>query len=898
MLNRRLLAFLVLALTETAIQAQPVAPPAPKEYQVLIRYRIQAGVQERVRQFYPMLEFIHALGFKPNPGFDADDEAGNATHNRLTGRMPSATARRLLEEPHVKSILLLPPGFALPDVENAEAPVKVRIELAGGLSPTQQRLLSEQVRERLREFGFKEAIAYDHRRFTRLVGTVRGGELETLLKDIRGEPSGWLAPLQPLNELPVPFREVSPIRVTEVIPEPEGVQPLRELPPPPELPKGMEHLEKIASDLRALAGKEGDAGKPVRVEIILAATPGNESTTWQRELIATVPQLIVEGRYGPIVTAVVAPDKTPALAASPLVSTIRLPRSGAPILIPPVDAKGRNREALSASGLARLHRLGHQGKGVRIGVIAGDFRGWEALVKSKQLPAATRLLDLTIQRNSSIDPEPYPDDGQLVGHGAQCAQAVALAAPQADLLLIRVDPAAPHQLLAIARDINGEPLRNETMVQRRDDLEAAGEQLQFRWKQVLTERREILEDFAATEEAQQRRLAHFQKVQDLKDDEAVYDKRLGRFLQHQRDLRELARMQVVVNTLGWQEGHAPDGSSPLARYLTERPFRSTWWFQPAGDIRGQTWTGLFRDADGNRVMEFVTGSAPVPKGRWTPELNFLAWQPWTGKQEPELPGKATLRVWLLWREAHEPEFLQRGEDLYREPLARIRLQLLRQRDPAGTKLATDDMELVAQSSGLPQRIDNEPSYSTYQQLLEYVVENPGAFALRVEGRAPEEIRPPDTPTLPAVRKQFDLRLRLFVEVGDPDSRAAGRPIFLDYPTTEGAIGMPGDSRSVFTIGAADRTGQQQLYSSAGPPLNLELLGKPNFLSFDGLEVGPGEGARGVPGSSIAASFAAGLTATALSAGVPPGAFLTPQPPRPGGPLRIPDAAPVSARKGT
>ena len=42
---------------------------------------------------------------------------------------------------------------------------------------------------------------------------------------------------------------------------------------------------------------------------------------------------------------------------------------------------------------------------------------------------------------------------------------------------------------------------------------------------------------------------------------------------------------------------------------------------------------------------------------------------------------------MQWCEAHDPEFFERGEDLYREPLADLRLLLLRQRDPSGIKLA-------------------------------------------------------------------------------------------------------------------------------------------------------------------------------------------------------------------
>src|SRR5262249_30792895 len=155
------------------------------------------------------------------------------------------------------------------------------------------------------------------------------------------------------------------------------------------------------------------------------------------------------------------------------------------------------------------------------------------------------------------------------------------------------------------KHMNGDSVVSEAMIQRRDELDAGYEDLQARWRDLLNERRNILDDFGADEESIQKREAHFKKVQALKDEETTYRNRLGRFLQHQRDLRDLQRLQLVVNTLNWPEGHSLDGSGPLAQYLASRPLRSTIWFQPASDTRNQVWTGLFRDSDGNFVMEFA-----------------------------------------------------------------------------------------------------------------------------------------------------------------------------------------------------------------------------------------------------------------------------------------------------
>src|SRR5207253_10892926 len=145
--------------------------------------------------------------------------------------------------------------------------------------------------------------------------------------------------------------------------------------------------------------------------------------------------------------------------------------------------------------------------------------------------------------------------------------------------------------------------------------------------------------------------------------------------------------------------------------------RSAWWLQAAGETNHQAWAGLFHDSDGNGIMEFAPAGTPLKPGRWTPELNFLAWQPAAGMLTPELP-ETKLRISIQWREPHDPSFWQQGEDLYREPLADLRLLVLRQRDPAGSKLPADDMEIVARSDGVAQRLDNQPSSAAYEQVVE------------------------------------------------------------------------------------------------------------------------------------------------------------------------------------
>ncbi|MCI0464119.1 MAG: hypothetical protein L0Z62_44870, partial [Gemmataceae bacterium] len=835
-------ALLTISLTclfaEVPALAQPAAPPPPREYKVHLRYRIRAGRSDRIAQFFEMTRYFESLGFRKDPGPENEAEDWNQT--RMSGLIPSATARRLLVEPHVKALLLIPATLELPPGE--DTPVKVQLQLTGGLPLDRQNALAEQVSTLLRDLGFREAIGYDNRGHTRLVGTMPAGRLDLLLEDLRWQSSGWLVPQVPVAELPLPLRNTWPLVATEVIPEPAGVTAGRELPAPAELPREQAHLLKITPDLRALVAQEGEAARPARVEVILASLPPPGDRSWRRALTTAAPEAIVEGRLGPVVTLLARAGQASDLAALPFVASVRLPRSGAPLGRPSLDPRANSRDVLQASGLDRLHQLGYRGRGVRLAVIDSDFRGYQPLV-GKQLPGALRYLDLTAERRPDLRPEPQAGDLSALGHGTQCALAIALAAPEAELTLIRIDPASPFQLETVARFINRENYYSESLEQRSEELVADARRLAQQREELLAERRAVLDSFKQDEKAAERRAAYFQKQAEFDREETELHRRQERFLKLLEDLKGLAGIRVVSCALVWNDGYAVDGSSPLSRYFDDSPFRAAFWFQAAGNTHGQTWAGRFRDVDGNGVLEFAGADVPpgstrrlLRQGQWTPELNFFAWQPPTGPQSPELPANAKIRLSIQWREVHEPEFWTRGEDLYRTPLVNLRLVVLRQRDPTGTKLPADDLEVVARSEGLPQRLDKQPSWATYEQMLEFTIDTPGRYAVRVEGRMPDRIRPASEPMLPALQKSWELWPRLFVQVLDEPARALGRAVFLDYPTALGSIGMPADAQRLITVAAADLAGRLQAYSATGPALRLELLPKPEIRAHDGLHV--------------------------------------------------------------
>jgi hypothetical protein len=307
---------------------------------------------------------------------------------------------------------------------------------------------------------------------------------------------------------------------------------------------------------------------------------------------------------------------------------------------------------------------------------------------------------------------------------------------------------------------------------------------------------------------------------------------------------------VVACGLVWREGHPVDGGGTLSRYFDDRPFRSAFWFQAAGDTRGQSWAGPFRDRDGDGIMEFLPLEARLPAGLWGSTEAFLAWQPPGEKAVADLPAGARVRVSIQWREPHDPDFLRHGEDVYRLPLAAIRLLVLRQLDPTGQKQPADDFEVVALSSGWPQRLDNQPASAVYEQTVEFLVKETGRYAMQVEGRPWPGIRPRGTPSLPAVEPTWELRPRLFLETLD----GAGRAILRDLATSEGSIGTPGDARRTITVGTVSPEGSRDTTSAAGPVFNLELLNKPTVLG------------QGKADTAWAAGYAAGLAARALSTG--------------------------------
>jgi hypothetical protein len=857
MSHRPLLALTGLACLSAAFVLLPsaggnvAAPATPELYDARIHYRINAFRNERVVQYNEMLRYLQAHGFRRDPEDEpAENEAEDAEHTMLRGTIPGREVDAIARERHVRAVLLVPHGTRLP--EKAQ-PVRLDVTLAGGLPPEAQVRLHEQAREVLASVNFREAVGYDNRGFARLVGAMPADRIDTLLGDLRKLPAG-------ARQGP-PFSSVWPLRVAVARPDlplPAG------RPRPVVVPPGQ---EKLTADLRAVLDDKDRAARPMRLEAILADTPAAGDHSWRRRLTGAVPGLVLEGRVGPVVAVVLPPAQAPALAAMDDVVAVRLPRPARPGPEGPGSKSESWKPLLESSGLARLHDLRHRGKGMRVAVIDSDCSGWQALV-GKRLPATTRLVDLTAERNPDVLPDPT---GPAPGPGTQRAVTLSRAAPEADLTLIRVDPAAPWMIYQAARAIAGDDFGSVSLDNRVAQMEGEHAVLDRRREQLARERREAFENFEEEGEGARRREEYRKHQAEFDRDERAYIQRLQRYLDLVAALRRLAGIRVVTSGLVWDDGFPVDGTSALSRYFDDRPFRHALWFQAAGDARGQSWVGPFRDADGNGVLEFAPPDAPLPADAWTHELNFLGWRNRTGWPSADIPARTRLRVSVQWHETHEGLYRTVGEDRFREPLARVRLLVLRQLDPEGRTRPADDLEVVAQSSGLPQRISETRSGATYEQSVEFEVSRAGRFAVRVEARPPAGTLPRGEPELPAAHREAEMRLRLFVTTLE----GAGRAVWHDFATDDGSVGMPADANTAVTVGAANGGGSRQAYSAGGAPFGLGLLVKPDVLAFD-----DGEGTAG------AAAFAAGLTAIAATAG-PSLEGVLPTPMGPGGLLRIP-----------
>lgn len=855
-MSRLLLLALFAVVAAAPASAQVVYPKPPDEYAVSLRYRIRTAGDQRVGPFREMEKHLRAVGFKfaDEERFKLDTLDPGA--ELVSGTVASGSAAKLLDDPSVKTVLLW--AATAKPFEDPEKVLQLRVALAAGLPPQEQQALHGQVVDQLAKLGFAHATGYDHKGYTRVRGALAAGAVPQLVKDLRSLPGGWFVGGSDRSSLPLPIRQVVPVRVVEVLPDLPASAPAA---PAPE-------VDKLTADLAAVVADPAAADKPLVVEAVLYRDTAGEQAGVRRALKAALTGIAVEGLAGSVVTLrLPKASQAKTVASLPEVRHVRLPRVATETVVAVPDAKPG--DVLADTRLKQLHALGYDGNGVTVAVLASEFPG--AVVKAAKadatpevelngvkLPAGSRLIDLTAELRPTLDPT--PSDPARGPGGTAAALAVHTAAPKARVLLVRVNAARFHQVLTVARAVAGEGTFSPALSTRNDELSIRTSQLESERRSVTNEVEKAYSDLSDDPRAVKRRADASAALKKLQADTAAYNTLLERYLSIQGSIDVVKRATVVVNTLVWETGHPHDGESELSQ-LIERKFvtgtavsalrasrqpPAPAWVQAGGVSVGAAWTGPFRDADRNRLMEFADAKGTLPAGRWSKELAFLGYQQ-GGKTQAALPAGLKLRVTMQWREPHRPEVL-----LPSEPAHALRLRLFRQLDPKGEAVASDELAEVAVSSGNSVRLSKTPGSGVYEETLSATLPADGVYALRVEGGA-------DNGGLPAAATlDAELYPRVVVELTEADQAGKGKVVFADVAVQRSGVGIPGDSPGAVVVGVGDAKGATSA-TGVGPAIPLGT--KPDLL-VEG-RIG------GASGTGVAAGYLGGAAACLMQAGVRP-----------------------------
>jgi hypothetical protein len=852
--------------------AQIKEPPRAEKVDVQIRFRIRADRDERVRQYRALEKHLASLGFvdarRDEEDRDLDELDPNA--ERHVGTIPGAKVLDILNDARVQSILFAPAGFAYPD--SGDKPVAIRIGLRGGMLGPVQQLLHKQIVDHLAKLGFSEALGYDTRGYTIVRGSIPYKSLDLLVKDVRGEPSGWFLAETPPDKLPAPLRERSPIRWTEVLPITEFQQPFA---PPPTLPAQL----KYSADLRAALLDPAVRDAPLRVEVLLQTRI--ESLEALRTLIhGRYPDASLDGVIGNV-ASIRLPRAAMAegIANEPTVLGVRLPRQGHETIVATVGGGGKvltPAEALKAARLDELHALGYTGARRKVILIGTDFTGAE-----RDLPKRTRLIDLTTELTPDLVPA-KPDPARL-GLGTAAARALAAVAPDSELILVRIDPGCFFHLYAILRLARGDRDYTDALQVRIVELALRSAALDREKKIAIDAYRAAFADqggeakkgdekFDRNDPNSPQGIAA-KRRQDAKAAlDAIFarEKELGvqinKLNAYQKELSVLLGADVIVNTLVWESGYPLDGLNDFAGTVEKLtaplpprvnrplppPKKPLVWVQAASNAGSAVWSGPIRDTNSDGLLEFVPFAAKLPAEHWTPQMNFLGMRTSAGETAPEIAKDAKLRFVVQWREPGDPNFP--GTEIPAYPIA---LRLFRQIDPAGTQRASDEMEEVARSPSVPNVIFRTPTYLVYEQMVEYTVPAAGRFALVLESA------PTTAPLLSALKRDIEVVPRLVVETvgaapNDP------RAVFRSFTNFTAGVGTPGDALGAITVG----TGAPGAQVTGGTGIQLRL--KPDLIGPEALAFGP----QTYGGEGISTAFAGGAAVVLVQTGATgPNVFL-------------------------
>lgn len=754
----------------------PLASLLPEKVRVAIHYAIKSDRLGRVTLYRNLVKALEQAGFERDPEDDPDPtEPENSNHVLFTGLLPSKSLEKVANLSHVRSLLLAPVDFDWN--ANGEKPVRVEMMMGRG----SQRLLrdtSPPTHKALDALGFKEAVIYDTFQGTRLMGSLPTNQLLKVGSQLGSNPPG--------RAISQPFQ---PVMVVLAMPGSPLPAPFT---PPADAPAG---FAKVAPELRQALSEQG---KVFRVEILLDR-PFASQTAAIEELANWAPNLVFESLLGSAVTVVGSSESLRALANDPRVNAIRPgPVAHAGPFNPEAFPVGTQWDPMRPHPLSGPGKWVIGGKTLRdtVALIDADFRGLDQLKSAKE--GLIRTLDLTRERDSLLQADPFRGPVNEMGRGTLMAKQLLATQPGVKLVLVRIDPSVPAMIQRVAKAIQGEDvLADELMSQRLNEIRNERIAIADERAKVEADWKENGDDFGEEPEALKKRAEYQAKIAAIRKKEMDHHKRLERYLNHQKGLKALQEVRLVLCPLVWHEGLPRGGASPLSRWFDDRPFRSALWVQASGDRPGQTWTGMFRDQDQNGVMEW-TGLAPG-KTPFALEEMGLKWRP-TGADvtRDELPAGAKIRVTLQWREARDPYQTGVDRDSGRQPMANLRVRLVRVQPGEGKadpRLA--ERVTVAQPVGPALLIDHSPRAAVFESFVDLEVTQPGRYEARIEGTVPNSVIPESVPHLPVNRMKPEIHPVLWLKTLNPEGNAVW-----EQSGENPVVGVPGDSHEILSVGSA------------------------------------------------------------------------------------------------
>ncbi len=831
---------LVLLCATLPVSAQVKYPAPEQSLDVQLRYRIRVARNERIVLFRELSEYLDKLGFQHTDKKAFDLDLLDPAAELVTGTLATDQVSHLFKNESVITALVAPTGTSF-DKEDKIA--EVRLHIATGYLPEQQQLLHQQVVAQLARLGFEQASSYDHRGNTVVRGRLPAIVVPTLLKDLRALPAGWFVGSGDRSSQPLPLRGVVPVRLIEVLPDLPAV-----------VPPDLSASEKLSQELTLALQAPDAAEQPLVVEVILEGDVSDRAIETRRLVSSALPGMAIEGVAGKVVTLrLPKASYIDNLVAYEQVRSIRLPRVGQGT-VHVANQPSSPSNYLQSSNTTILHELGYRGAGSKVVIIAPAFTGVrtkadQLILNDLALPAGSQFIDLTTELSTKIEPSA---NNPLHSSGTATALAAHQAAPEASLLLVRVDPGRIHQVLDVARAVCGEAITTPALFTRNEELSVRTTALDTKRKIVNDEVSKAFADLSDEEKPAQRRAAASAALKSLKAEEAEHLETLRRYLALREQFTALIGSNVVISTIVWNQGYAHDGLSELAE-LIETKFavgarltalrsqsntKAPTWVQASSEAVGSVWSGPFLDADKNGIMEFGS-TANLPKGQWTPELNALGYTT-EGKPSLKLPEGLKIRLSVQWREPHQRDLV-----LPYEPLFQLRLRLFQQLDPDGKAVASDELVEVARSVAEPIRLYVHPGSGVYEQSMDVTIPQEGVYFLRLDGFQNQ------SGILSGSQVEAEITPRVMVQIVDEAQAAKGQAVFQSYSTVRSGVGIPADARSAVSAGVADAG---KTLTGAGP--GIALRQKPDLLA-------PGQitsnGTTWV-GSGVAAGYIGGTIA--------------------------------------